>query len=384
MATDPILAELNLTTLQEIYPKVIEDQFFLDTPLEAYIRDHCLVPFGGGAFMQNTFLYAPMVGGSYAKGDSWNVTKRQTLAGTVFDMRKYYVAVPEYLEDLEVENKGPQAVFSLVDIDLRNAMQTISAISAVDMSLHGQASSAGVIIGNRPKAMNGWIEALNDGVVPGWEGSKFTSYGTQARNGVIGTVMNSTPYFCGDTSGNTGPITYNVLEETYQTCSIGREEPNLGVTNKAAYAYIKERIQPQQRFTQEKDPYFGVTGFRFNSAMILKDDYFPSLKYGKNDADLGNYLTSTFTSPASADSSSYVTTASNMPASTTINVGEVFCWFNTKKILYRVSNSREFGFGFSGFIPAQDNSKVVGTVKAAQNMEFTSCRLHKQIFGIGS
>lgn len=382
MATDPILDELNLTTLKEVYPKVVEDNFFLDTPLEAYIRDHCLVPFGGGAFSQQTFLYAPMIGGSYSKGDTWNVTKRQTLAGVAFDMRKYYVAVPEYLEDIEIENKGPLAVFSLLDIDLRNAMQTISAIVAVDMSLHGRATAAS-IVGNRPKAMNGWIEALNDGVVPGWEGSLFTSYGTQARNGAIGSVLNSTPYFVGNLDGTTGPISYNVLEETYQDCSIGREEPNLGVGNKAVYSYIKERMQPQQRFTQEKDPYFGVSGFRFNSAMILKDNYFPSLKYGKNDPDLGNYLTSTFTSPASTDASSYVVTASNMPASTTINVGEVFCWFNTKKILFRVSNSREFGFGFSGFIPAQDNSKVVGTVKAAINMEFTSCRLHKQLFGIG-
>lgn len=379
---DPILAEVNLTTRQEIYPKVVEDQFFLDTPFQAYLRDHALVPFGGGAFMQNTFLYAPMIGGAYAKGDSFNVTKRQTLAGTVFDMRTYEVSIPEYLEDLEIYNKGPEAVYSLVDLDLRNGMQTISAIIAVDLALHGQATATGVI-GNRPKALNGWIEAMNDGVVPGWDGSYFTSYGTQARNGAIGNKMNSVPYFCGAIDGTTGPISYNVLEETYQDASIGRESPNLGVGNKAVYSYIKERIQPQQRFTQEKDPIFGVTGFKFNDAIILKDDYFPSLKYGQNDPDIGNWLTSTYTSPATTDSSSYVVTKSNMPAGVTINVGEVFCWFNTKKWLFRVSNSKEFGFGFSGFIPAQDNTKVVGQIKAAVNLECLAPRLQKQIFGIG-
>ena len=347
----------------------MEDQFFLDTPFQAYLREHALVPFGGGAFMSNTFLYAPMIGGAYAKGDTWNITKRQTLAGTVFDMRFYEVAIPEYLEDLEVYNKGPLAVYSLVDLDLRNAMQTISAIIAIDLSLHGQNSSGTTIIGNRPKALNGWIEAINDGVTPGWDGSKFAAYGTQARNGAIGNVMNSVPYFAGNLDGTVAPIQYNTLLENYLDASIGKEAPNLMVGNKAVIAYVKERMQVQQRFAQEKDPIFGVTGFRFEDAMVLKDDYFPSLKYGKNDPDIGNWLSGTYTSPASTDASAYVVTASNMPASVTINVGEVLAMYNTKKWLFRVSNSRQYGFGFSGFVPAQDNSKVVETIKAGVNLE---------------
>lgn len=356
---------------------MVEDQFFLDTPFQAYLREHALVPFGGGAFMQNTFLYAPMIGGAYAKGDSFNTTKRQTLAGTVFDMRYYEVSVPEYLEDLEVINKGPLAVYSLVDIDLRNAMQTISAICAIDLALHGQ-PAGGAINGNRPKALNGWIEAINDGICPSWEGSVFPNYGTQARNGAIGNVMNSVPFWVGDQAGNTGLISYPIMEETYQDASIGREVPNLGVCNKAAYAYVKERIQVQQRFTQEKDPVFGVTGFRFNDAIVLKDDYFPSLRYGKNDPDIGNWLTGTFTTPNVA-----LPASSNLPQNTLITVGEVFLWLNTRKWLFRVSNSQQYGFGFSGFIPSQDSSKVVGHVKAAVNLECLAPRLQKLIYGIG-
>lgn len=376
--SDPVLDELNLTTLKEIYPVAIEDNFFADTPFQAYMRDHCLVPFGGGAFMQNTFLYKPMIGGSYAKGDTFNLTKRQTLAGMLFDPRYYYVSVPEYLEDVEVENKGKNAVFSLIDTDMRNAMQTISAIIAVDLAQHGQASGSN-ITGNRPKALNGWVEALNDGVTPGWEGSVFGTYGTATRNGVVGSTINSVPLWCGDSAGNSGPITYNLLEESYQTCSIGKQEPNLGVVGKAGYAYAKERMQVQQRFQQDRDPIWGVTGFRFNNAMILKDDYFPSLKYGVNDPDLGNYLTGTVDTTGLSPAS-----ASGFPASTVCTIGEVFCWFNTKKWLFRVSNSRLYGFGFSGFVPAQDNTKVVGQIKAMVNLECTAPRMNKQLIGIGS
>jgi hypothetical protein len=373
---DPILDEINLTTLKEIFPRVIEDNYFLDTPFQAYLRARSLVPFGGGAFMQNTFLYAPMIGGSYAKGANFNITKRQTLAGTVFDPKYYEVSVPEYKEDIQVLNKGPLAVFSLIDVDLRNAMNTISAIIAIAMSLHGQASGTG-ITGNRPNDINGWIEAINDGITPGWDGSIFTAYGTAPRNGVIGSALNSQPLWGGTSTGATAPITYQFLEEMYQIFSIGRTEPDLEVCNKALYAYIKERIQTQQRFAQERDPFFGVSGMRHNSAMILKDDYFPSLKFGVNNPDLGNYLTSTFTSPAAVGSQS------NMPVSTVCTVGEVLAMFNTKKWLFRISDDPEYGFGFSGFVPAQDNTRVVGQVKAACNLECTAPRLNGQAFGFG-
>jgi hypothetical protein len=275
-----------------------------------------------------------------------------------------------------VLNKGPLAVFSLIETDLRNAVNTISAITAIDMALHGQASGTG-IVGNRPNNMNGWIEALNDGVTNGWEGSWFTSYGTQPRNGVIGSKLNSIPVWGGTPTGATAPITYGFMEEQYQTASIGRKEPDLIVGNKAIYAYIKERIQPAQRFAQERDPYFGVSGMRMNSAMILKDDYFPSLKYGQNDPDLGNWLTSTFTSVSSP------ATGSNLPGSTTINVGEVLCFFNTADWLFRISDDPEYGGGFSGFVPAQDNTKVVGQTKLACNLECVSPRTNLQAYGFG-
>lgn len=374
---DPILDEINLTTLSEIYPHTIEDNFFLDTPFLAYMRAHALTDFTGGANTRFTFLYAPMIGGAYARGDNFNINKRQTLAGAQFDPKLYEVSIPEYLEDLEVLNKGPLAVFSLIDTDLANAMHTISAIVAIAMARHGQVSGSGVV-GNRPKEINGWAEAINDGGTPGWEGSYFTTYGTATRNAVIGSSLNSTPLWNGTQLGAAAPIAYQTLEESYQDASIGREEPDLGVSNKAVYAYIKERIQPQQRFAQERDPYFGVSGMKMNSAMIMKDDYFPSAKYGKNDPDLGNYLTSTFSSGTTAK------TGSNMPNSQTLTVGEVFNWFNTKKWLLRISNSSLFGFGFTGFKPAQDNTRVVGQILAALNLECVAPRLQKQIFGINS
>lgn len=373
---DPILDEINLTTLKEIYPRVIRDNFFLDTPFLAYMRAQSLVPFGGGSEMHNTFLYAPMIGGFYKVGQNFNITIRPSLAGTKFVPKYIYVSVAEFKEHIQVINKGPLAVFSLIDTKLKNAMNTITAKVAVALMNHGQAAGTGVAT-DRSESINGIIEAMNDGLTEGWTGDYFPTYGTAPRNGVVGAALNSEPLWVGKSDGTTGPITFATLEESYQSCSIGKEEPNIGVGNKHVISLIKEILAPMQRFAQEKDPVFGVHSFRFNNAMILKDDYFPSARYGVNDPDLGNYKVADFTSANTTKGAN-----SNLPVNTLIKAGEVFCWFNTSTWAMRISDDEEYGFGFSGFVPAQDNTRVAGQIKAALNLECFAPRLNKQLFGI--
>jgi hypothetical protein len=368
---DPILDEVNAVTLKEIWPDAVEDNFFLDTPFLAYLRKKSQVMYDGGAFMQNVFIYGPLLGGFYSRGDNFNINKPQTIAGTEFDPRYLEVSVVEYKEDIQVLNRGNLAVFRLIDIDMQNGVQTASAILAVAASLNGQNAP-------RTNAINGWVEAINDGLVPSWDGGIYTSYGQQARNGAISKALNGNVVWAGNSDGTTAPVTYQTLEESYQTASIGRDEPDLGCTNKACYAFIKERIQPQQRFAQERDPYWGARGMRMNGAMILKDDYFPSLKYGVNQAGIGNYLTADITYVAPA------TVPGGFPTTNvTLKAGEVFVWFNTSKFMWRMSSDPEYGLGFSGFVPAQDNTRVVGQVKFAGNMECVAPRLNAQILGIG-
>ncbi len=376
---DPAVAELNSVTQFEIYPKTIEDNFFLATPLLAYFRDHCLVPFGGGTYMQAPIRYAPMIGGFYAPGSGFNITKRQTITAIQFDTRYVYTSIPEFKEEIQVENKGPLAVASLLDADMQNGVDTINVIVAVGSNNHGQdlSGSGGT---DRSLAINGWPEAINNGIDPSYDGQVFTQYGQQTRGGAIGSALNSTPQWIGTAAGATGIISYTILEEGYQDATIGKKEPNLGVGNKAVIAYIKEKLVVQQRFQQERDPVWGVMGFRLNNAMILKDDYFPSLRYGRTNAQndgLGATLTAAFTTPA------VVTAASGLPANTAVTPGEVFVFFNTFDWLFRVTDNEEFGFGFSGFVPAQDNTRVVGQIKAMVNEQCLSPRTQKQFYGIG-
>lgn len=365
---DPAVAELNAITLQEIFPRVITDNFFLATPLLAYFRDHCLVPFTGGLFMQSPIRYAPLIGGFYAPGSNFNLTKRQTLTALQFNARYAYVSIPEYLEEVNVINKGDLAVAQVLDADMQNGVDTLNAIIAVALAQSGQ--------GARSLAVNGWAEALNNGVDPSWDGNIYAQYGGLTRNGAIGSAINSVPQWCGDAAGNPGIPSYTLLEMGYQDACRGNKEPNLFVSNKGVHAQVKAQMVVQQRFQQERDPVWGVSGFRFNNAMCLKDDYFPSARYGGTDPVLGSWATGTINVGASPS------VQSGLPANTTVTVGGVGCFFNTFDFLFRISDSEQYGGGFSGFVPTQLNSRIVGQMKMMCNMQNLSPWSSKQFYGM--
>jgi hypothetical protein len=383
--SDPILDEVNLLTLKEIYPRATEDNFFLDTPRLAYFRARCMVPWNGGSFTQNNFLYAPLVGGGYGIGQPFSTAVPNTLSGTIFNPKFYCVMVNEYLEILKVLNTGPLAVGRMIEIDTANAFQTMSVCQALDSLQDGQQAS-------RTDLLNGMAEAINDGFVPSWNGQIYTSYGTQARNGNVGITLNGNVYWMGLNNGAAGPLTYSGLVTAYQRACVGPEQPDLGSINSTGFGYFCERLQPQQRFTQgvqkytdfgvvqDRDDITGQTGLRFFKAIILKDDYFPTAypqQSNGTDPNGGTWKTGTisYTVPA--------TNNGNFPTSNaTLTVGEVLVFENTRKILFRIADDQEFGYGMTEFIRTANTTKVSSQLKAAANLNYLNPRLHVQCFGI--
>lgn len=377
---DPLLDEINETTLPEINDACIEDEFFLASVFQAHMRAKALVPFRGGAFTRNLQLYAPLNGGAYAKGiGGFNLTKPQTLSSTVFDPRYYCVMIIEYLEDISVLNTGDLAVFSLLETDMANAYQTISTIIALDLQQNG-------VNGARAININGWVEAINDGFMPSWDGNIYTTYGTATRNGNVGKALNGNVYWGGNANGTAGTITYPTFNAMYNLAKRGTDEPDLIVGNKPIVSFVENRIQPQQRFGQDgasvRDPYFGATGFRFKNAMVMMDDYFPSAlaSYANSsNSGLGNNLTGTIAyTPPTTVTGNFPTTAQ------TLTVGEVMCMFNTSRWKFRVSNDSEFGFNPTDFIRAPDSTRVASQLKAAVNLECTAPWSNVQGYGWNS
>jgi hypothetical protein len=373
---DPLLDPINETTLPEVNQDAIEDEFFLSSVFQAHLRSKCLVPFEGGAFMRNLQLYAPLMGGAYAKGiGGFNLTKPLTISSNIFDPRYYVVMVIEYLEDISVLNTGDLAVFSLLETDMANAYLTMSTIMALDLQQNGQ-------VAPRTINMNGWPEFLNNGVDPSYDGNAYATYGTAQRNGAIGAALNGNTYWLGQASGVAGTIQYAAINAMYITAKRGQDEPDLFTMNKPLNNFVENRIQQQQRFGQEgagvRDPFFGAMGFRFKNLIVMIDDYFPSsfAAYGKTNNPGGSNLTGVFTTPA--------TTLSNFPVNTSVTVGEVGCMFNLSRIAFRLSASSEFGFMPTDFIRAPDNTRVASQLKAAVNVEDVAPWTGVQGYGVTS
>ena len=145
--------------------------------------------------------------------------------------------------------------------------------------------------------------------------------------------------------------------------------------------YIKNTMQVQQRFAQETDPRYGFEGVKLNKMLITKDDYAPSLVYGVNDPSLGNYLTGTITNALTGTPAGGFP---NMTDAPTLTVGEVLFMVNTDTWKLRLSTNPQYQFGFTGFKPGQDNTRVSGQVLAALNVECVAPRLNGQAFGFTS
>ncbi len=367
--------ELNATTLKAIRPRIIADLAFMkSSPFLAYLRAHAL-PHSGGAGIQNTFLYGKTIGGPYAKGDTFDLTRQQILDGNMFDVRYYEQNDSQYLEDIDVENRGPEKVFDIVTAHQEALMMTMNENLAIEMYRHGQNAT----LDNRITSVNGLAEALNDGLNNSWEGNVFTTYGGQTRNGTIGTALNSTPFFFGDNvTGAAGPITYANALEQFLSAKGGNWTPNLAVGNKAVFAYVLERLQPQQRFTGGEEWIWGGDSWSLMGMRFLEDQYCPSARFGINDPRTGNFLTSTFTS------ASTVTAASNLPTSTTVTVGELLLFLNTKTFQLHLSDSERFRFGWTGYKESINSTMVAGQLLVALNLLCQFPWANKQTFGINS
>lgn len=365
---------VNIVAKHEIYPDLIDDLWFTEDPLFARMRDN-IVPFQGGTFIKSVFRFRPMVGSFYKMGATHNITKVQTLSDYNFDMKFAQVSIPEFQEELEVYAKGPEAVFSLLDEDLENGLSTITDLWAFAIWGQGQ---------NDDSLINGLSELIGDGILPSWDGYVATAYGGATRNGTIKSTMNGNIFWGGNPDGTTGPVSMPLLDQAYTAASKGNREPNLIVCNKAAASFVRAKLEPQYRYTNDvHDPYWGGSGFMFRNAYVMVSEHAPSSIYGLSDSNnygLGNYQTASFTNPLTG------TPANGFPnstAATNLVPGEPIFLLNTDFLVMRISDSAQYGFGFSGFMGTPDSEKVVGRIKAAGNIQGVP-RYHSLIYGIGS
>lgn len=349
------LDEINTATTKMIMPGVV-DGFFKAGPLMAMAKSRFSRKWVGPQIQEN-FMYKPMKGGAYAKGTGFDITRRQTRTGLLFTPRYYQVNVTEFLEDLEVELAGPNAVFSTVKTDLQQAALTLSAILEIAMFRHGQAITGD----NRSLEINGLEEALNDGTNASWTGTAFPSYGGQTRADVAPALTPPTGVV--SSPNINGPISYRVLRHSFNSCIIGTEKPTIGITTNRVMGFISENFLPHQQ-VDTTAPEIGFPGMKFDQATILMSQYCP-----------GQDITATEATELGA---------------TVPSAGDTFWWLNfgpqgdDAYIRLYIAQSSKFAFGFTGFKGARDDNQVAGQILFGGNLAVRALRLQRALHGITS
>lgn len=344
------LDPINTIATKRIVPGVT-DLVFKDSPTLMVLRRNALRKYQGGPSWQENFLYGVLNNDAYVPGESHDTSQVQVATGTTITPRYYNVVVSAILEKLRVEMNGPEAVFDYVDLLLQTAALTLSGRLANDIYRHGQSLSGS----ERAKYLNGMDEAFNDGTTTGFDGRTYASYLTLTRNDAnIGSALNSP--MTGPAADVNGSITYPILEQAFQSVTYGAERPDLIVTTPLGSSFIKMAFQAQQRFDNITDPDFGFDSIRFNGSKIVVDRYAPG------------------TATASA--------ADTRIGYSAVATGETLWFINTKYARLYVSTDPLYAFGFTGFLPAQNNSTVVGHYKYCGNFTYVAPRYSRVLFDI--
>jgi len=354
------LDPVNTIATKRIVPGVT-DLVFKSGPLMAFIRRNSLQKYEGGPSWQENFMYGIQDVYAYQPGDTFALNQRQVATGTTVVPKYYVVPVTAYIEKIKIEMNGPQAVFDYVDLLLQNAAMSMSAFLAIDAYKWGQ-NVGGV---DRSLRLNGLEEALNDGTTTGPHGIAYPNY--------LGLSRTSDPSrdaiksrMTGPSANINGPLTYPILEHLWNSVVVGQETPDLMVTTNKGMSYIKTAFQGQQRFEGSTQD-FGFQGIKFNGSVILQDQYCPGTEAPSTEE-------ATKLGMVALDGSAY---GCGNPSDC-----EALWLLNTKYIRFYVSTDPLFGFGFTGFLPAQNNSVVAGRYHFAGNMTNTGPRYSRVAFGI--
>jgi hypothetical protein len=347
-------------------PRILDNTFHRD-PLIGYLRDTVEEQFTGGRRnVESDFEYAPEIGGAYDPGDEFDLTELQAEQAFALPMQFYYANVSATLEDLEVFNIGPRAVYRFLNTRFARALKTIGAHVAISQYLNG--SRVGYT-----RIITGLAEALNDGVGNSWDGQTYLKYGDTSRGGTIGTALSSPPFVTASTS-----IMLKDLEDSYSQGMIGEgeEEENCGVTTYKGYSAIKSKFQSQQRFNDTQDPKLNFNGLKFNNAVLMRSRYAPGSVISGNQTNDVTRVANAFIAKSSKGA------LAAYPTVTT----ETLWWLNVRRQYMRflVSKSKKFGFGFTGFKAAQGNNKVAGQILASIALFVRAPRNHVQVFGFSS
>lgn len=394
-------SDLQSGTLDDMQLDVAYQNFFVDTPKQAWLRGIGAVnPFDGGVLKRIPTIYNRPQGGAAEPGTTQTIVHRQQLANLAFQLRLYSSWDSLEMFSLTTQNRGEPKRVDLLDLYAEQAVSGLNTDVEVDSFHHGQSPVAGYITDDGSERVNGDDEAMNNGYDPGWYGNVYTQYGNQARNGSQTNTLNSTPYWYGNPDGTAGSITVaNMTQHVMRVKKFNSEAQGcIAITSWEGLGYIESMFQRQQRFIEWKagrlDTVPGFEGIDFMGVMIYGDTLAPGRSWAftlppeisttSNATDTLTYTSGGNTIPYSFTSPSTVTAFSRIPANTNISVGEPLFIYSGRSIEYWPTTQPDFFFGVRRNQVYNSNTLETYIVNLALNMSYSMPRENCLGYGFAS
>lgn len=375
---DPLYSDTDANTREAIRKNVIQECFFVDTPLQDILRRNGVVEdFLGGNGMMEPFTYAHVQGAAVTPGQTVVVTRPQIDSAAKYFEKAYatYTQIEDF--DLDVINRaGDTQIIDKRALLEANLVSQLNTMIEMDGYRHGQPSAANGgtagVSDDRSKASNGFFEGFSNGVDPSPDGNVFTTTGGVTRNGAVGQAYNSTPYFCGNSDGSAGPLTYNVLTNIVAQLLTVSAKATCGITSPFGWAALVNMLRAIARVDQQsvkEGTDFGWPSVDFFGVKIYADPLCPSGKTwnylpGGNVAAFGaaapntdfidgvgsntklsSYTSPTFTSNGVAIANGALSpTGSRFPSNTTIAAAEILVFFDPAAVKLRPTAEKSWFF----------------------------------------
>lgn len=389
-ATNPLFDQVSAGTTEAFVKDLVARTLFTATPALRVFRTNKSIyrPWEGGAYMKVPFDLQPVPAGAYSPGtDTFGLQQIQTMDDMAFSPKFYDAEMTWTMPVTEVFNKGPYQIVNFLKELYGNGSNSLDSQVAADLYNHGQ----NVTGSNRIKSLNGMAEALDDGYTASWQGSVFTTYGQQLRNGPLtGTTLNSVPFWGGNSDGSAAPVSNQILNRIYHRCKQGKGEgkliggkPDYGFCSDFLFGSIADRVFPMQRVDASiKDPKIGLEGLKFNGGIIFPDSFVPGTQnalYVQDASVLTRITTGTFAVPSTSDTNRAF---SNMPTSTTtVTVGETFWWFRSDVWRFSYPRTGAYSFKNAGAQRAFDGDIMADIIRAAIVMYCLVPSSNQQAYG---
>lgn len=353
---DPLFNARDAASRELVTLGLIYDCFGTNFPLLSILR-------GAGVtdtVFQGTGVIRPFItdyanGSSTVPGATITPARKQMASAAKFDTRFYQSNLPVEQTNNKLYNApGDTQIFSQEDLDTYALTKKLESMVNMDGYRHGQPSAgnpggyAGVV-DDRHTCGNGLDESLNNGIDCSPFGNVYINFGGVTRNGAVGQVYNSTPYYCGTTTGAAGSITYPILQGAFAQLSVIGARAKVGLTGPFGWGAIAVMFRTSS-FVNQKDVTegmdFGWRSVDCNGIKVHEDPLCPSsISYrylpGGNPSAYGtssvakyldgagsNTRLTPFTSPtyflngAAVAQGTVSPTGSNIPSATLIDPGE--------------------------------------------------------------